>query len=102
MLCILSEAREKRWSVAEVFRIIQSSEKSTIHCLEALRETGLVASENPGNYRFSPRDQAMAELAVELAKTYRERRVSVIEFIYRKPTDPIQDFAEAFRLWKDK
>ena len=102
VLCLLSENPGKAFSAPEAFRSIQSSEKSVADCLEAFRGAGLVVSDTPGTYRFAPREQQQAQLVAELAKTYRERRVSVIECIYRKPPGLIQEFAEAFRLRKEK
>jgi hypothetical protein len=102
VLCLLQEDTVKSWSVGEVLHRVQSSEKSVAQCLEQFQAAGLVTAEAGGRHRFSPSGKELAETAAALVKTYRERRVRVIESIYAKPSDPIQDFADAFRLRKEK
>jgi hypothetical protein len=102
ILCILSEQHHKSWSVTAIFQQIQSSEKSILNCLAKFRDAGLVVLAEEGTYRFSPKDTGSFETVQAVAKAYRERRISVTEFIYKKPSDPIQDFARAFRLRKEK
>jgi DNA-binding IclR family transcriptional regulator len=102
ILCILSSRPTRGWTVAEVFRPIQSSEKSVTDCLENFRENDLMALEPDGRYRLAPKTLELAEFVSELAAAYRERRVAVIETIHGKSTDTIQDFANAFKLRKEK
>jgi hypothetical protein len=100
ILCVLSANTVKLWSVAEVFRQIQSSEASVLACLEEFREAALLKAEE-GGYRFAPASAELANCISELIKAYHERRVTIIELIYKKP-DTIQHFADAFRLRKEK
>lgn len=102
ILCLLSSSQGKSWSVAEVFRAIQSSEKSVGDCLEGFRKNDLLTSEPDRRYRVAPKTEQLAKLVSELATAYRERRVAVVEAIYGKPSDTIQDFANAFKLRKEK
>jgi hypothetical protein len=102
ILILLSENATKAWSVSEVFRQIQSSEKSVLHCLEEFRRAGLANLNAAGLYSFVLREGSLARIVPALAQAYRERRVSIIECIYKKPHDPIQNFADAFRLRKEK
>jgi hypothetical protein len=102
ILILLGENSTKAWSVSEVFRQIQSSEKSVLNCLEEFRRAGLANSNGAGLYNFLARDGPLAGTVPALAKAYRERRVSIIECIYEKPRNPIQNFADAFRLRKEK
>jgi hypothetical protein len=53
-------------------------------------------------YRYAPTQPALAESVRQLALLYGERRVSVIEQIYAKPADPLQSFADAFRIRKER
>jgi hypothetical protein len=102
VLRLLSENPAKWWTVPEVYRQIQSSEKSVGECLESFQSAGLLDYQPASGYLFSPRKSAETQRIAELVKAYHERRVSVIECIYRKPADAIQDFADAFRLRKEK
>jgi hypothetical protein len=102
ILCLLVENPDKTWRESEVFKRIQSSADSVRRNLEYFA-TGLFLSGNQQNgYGFAPINAELKHLAIELVKTYREKRVTVVESIYRGPTDPIRDFADAFRIRKDK
>jgi hypothetical protein len=97
----LAESREAITSHA-ILQRIQSSEKSILSCLKTLLKDGLLTTEKEERYRFSDQFPQLPGIASELGKAYRERHVTVIEMIYRKPSGPIQNFADAFRLRKDK
>lgn len=101
ILCLLAEAGEKLWTAEEVFRCIQSSQKSVSECLKKFTREGFLVEEK-GTFRFSPKQDTHKEFVLTLARAYRERRVTVVEMIYRKPEDSIQHFADAFRWRKDK
>ena len=98
----LGGAGSRSWSVEEVFRKIQSNEKSISECLEYFLKEGVAILENEERYRLSDKSPALALIASELQKAYREWQVTIIEMIYRKPPRQIQSFADAFRLRKDK
>jgi hypothetical protein len=102
VLCLLNSNRAKAWTVAEVLHEIQSSKESVSYCLRKFQNDGFVVSNDAGMFRFSPTTQGVADVVEELAETYRERRVTVVEMIYKRPSDPGQNFAEAFRFRKDK
>jgi hypothetical protein len=72
--------------------------------LTALAENGLLVSQvAPGQpaFRFSPRTPELEQAVTAVAQDYLLHRVSVIEFIYSRPSDTIRAFADAFRLRKD-
>jgi hypothetical protein len=102
ILCLLIADPSRSWTPAEVFRNIQSSERSVAACLARFCDQGLLVSETGPSYRFAPSSPGLAQTACDLAKAYHERRVSVIEAIYKKPADSIQDFLDAFKFRKDK
>lgn len=88
---------------AEVSRRLCTSIESAATRLVDLQQSKLLATigADPVKYRF---DSASTEapLVVDLEKVYKERRVSVISFIYSKPSDPLRAFSDAFRLRKDE
>ena len=102
VLRLLSAPPIRVWTVGEVFRQIKSSEKSITECLEDYLKAQLLVCESAGTYRFAPKDPALAGAVAELSAAYRERRVSVIELIYARPSDTLQDFSDAFRFRKEK
>jgi hypothetical protein len=102
ILCLMSSNPTKSWSISEVFHAIQSSETSVAACLRKFQHEGFLASKEDGIFCFSPATLAMAEMVRLLSVAYRERRVMIIEMIYKRPPDPVEDFSEAFRFRKDK
>ena len=102
ILCLLAKSPSKSWSEEEVFKYIQSSRDSVAANLRSFCANHILTFESQTGYRFSPEPGDRTRLAWELVKLYRERRVTVIEVIYKKRTDPIRDFAEAFRIRKEK
>lgn len=102
ILCLFVESPGKAWSDAEVYRCIQSSQNSVSEKLHYFAQEGILARDPEATYRLSSSSQELAQLALDLAKAFRERRVTVIDTIYRMPDQAIRQFADAFRLRKDK
>jgi hypothetical protein len=90
-------------SAAEVSRRLYTSEESAAGRLNELYQTKLlvITPGEPPKYRFNAASPDSARVS-ELEKIYKERRVSVISFIYSKPSDPLRAFSDAFRLRKDE
>lgn len=102
ILCLLVEDPSKSWSVAEVYRRIQSTERSVQEGLQYFVARDLLTADAAGIFRYSPKTAKLSASTSELVKAYRERRVAVIEMIYRKPLESVKHFADAFRLRKDQ
>lgn len=98
----LAEEPGRFWSVRQIFQKVQSSEKSIADCLNGFVAASVARKDDSGAYRLSDQVPGLDDLAAELKKAYRERRVTVIELIYQKPPPQIQSFADAFRLRKEK
>jgi DNA-binding transcriptional ArsR family regulator len=102
ILCLLAEGPAKVWSAAEVFTRIQSSQDSVGRHLQYFTEEQFLVRDETMGYRFAPENAELARATLELVKTYREKRVTVIAAIYQTPLDPIRNFADAFKIRKDK
>jgi hypothetical protein len=102
ILCLFSAEPGRIWMPGDVLRVIQSSEKSVTTALEYFRAIGLLQKEPGDGYRFAPEKPERTELVAELATAYRQRRLAVIESIHGRPSDAIKDFANAFKLRKQK
>jgi hypothetical protein len=102
ILALVSATPGKSWTVTEVFRAIQSSEQSVTASLEAFVKEGFLISETPSQYRYSPSTADLGGGLAELVQAYHDRRVTIVEAIYKKPADAVQDFADAFKLRKEK
>lgn len=97
-------SRDIELTAAEVSQQLYTSENSVAARLEELRVAKLLlATETvPLKYRFDSKNRESG-IVRDLEQVYRERRVSIISFIYSKPTptDPLRAFSDAFRLRKD-
>ena len=104
ILLLLSGNPHKWWSVATVYEVIKSSTASVAARLEELVARGVIRGEKGAEtrYQFSPEDQSLWRIVTELREAYKERPVKVVQAIYSKPPDAVQEFAKAFRLRKDK
>jgi hypothetical protein len=52
-------------------------------------------------YQFAPTNGDVWRIISELREAYKERSVKVVQAIYSKPPDAVQEFARAFRLRRD-
>lgn len=102
ILCLLAQEPGKAWTVADTYRRIQSTERSVQEGLQYFVARELLAADPNGAFRFLPKTAALNTSVLELVKAYRERRVAVIETIYKKPIESVQHFADAFRIRKDQ
>jgi hypothetical protein len=102
VLLLLSSHPERDWTGEAVFSQIQSSPASVTQRLQEFRDKGFFIQPSDHVFRYSPKTQSLANTVRALASAYKEKRVKVIELIYRKPVDAVQSFADAFKLRKDK
>ena len=102
ILCLLAGNPAKTWSEADVFKQIQSSPESVGRTLRRFATEGLFVQDSAAGYRFQPATPETGRLATDLAGFYKQHRVAIIEAIYRSPLDPVRQFADAFRIRKDK
>jgi hypothetical protein len=103
ILLLLSEAHERWFGPEDVFRIIRSNPSSIAHRLAGLRDDGLLAAEGePARFRFAPKSETLRAAVVALRQCYHDRRVRIIEAIFRPRPDPAQSFADAFKIKKEK
>jgi hypothetical protein len=108
VLTLLFNHRDRAWTATEVGNELRTNEWSADLQLQGLAARQLVRASTD----TPPRYQADARYAVEVAnvaRTYEERRVAIITLIYSRPddvadeaVDPVQAFADAFKLRKDK
>lgn len=83
ILCLLAGKPSVIWSEETVFQEIQSSRESVRQRLHAFHVEGFLSLEPGGGYRFNPRTRELEEGALDLAKLYPLRRVSILEKIYK-------------------
>jgi hypothetical protein len=103
ILLLLSGNPHKWWSAKSVYEVIKSSMQSVQDRLNEMVSRGILRMEtdNEVRFQFGPKDEAVWRITTELRDAYKERSVKVVQAIYSKPPDAVQEFARAFRLRKD-
>ena len=102
LLLLLHANAARSWSADEIARELRIEASAAQEQLDLLTSRGLLqlvdASARRFEYASSNADQnaTMTRLAAE----YANRRVTMISFIYSKPTDTLRSFADAFRLFR--
>ena len=99
ILAAMREFRDREWTAKAIYDTILSNEKSIASRLIQFAAVGLIVSTNNGSsYRYQPRDSALDAAVDATLRAYRERRVLVIETIFRPDSDAAKSFADAFRF----
>lgn len=103
ILLLLSGNPHKWWNAKSVYEVVKSSVQSVQDRLEEMVVRGILRkeTENEARFQFGPKDEAVWRITTELRDAYKERSVKVVQAIYSKPPDAVQEFARAFRLRKD-
>jgi hypothetical protein len=99
VLLLLRQHHQRDWTGEQVNDLIKSSVGSVQQRLADLEGRGLVRLQGEA-FRYDPSN--VHDGAVEeLASIYTERRFTVIELIFAKPTDKLRVFARAFSIRGD-
>lgn len=103
LLLLLQGQPDRVWTVSQVYEIIRSSQGSLQKGLESFVKEGFfveVEGTVPA-FRYAPRSEELRREVEQIAASYRLSRVRVIEAIFAPEIDPVQKFADAFKLRKD-
>jgi hypothetical protein len=102
MLLLLEREPDRQWTALDVSQSIYTVPASATMRLESLVAGGFLSSTGGSDprYQYAPASEELGRQVAGLAEAYRADRVAVIKFIFSKPPDPMQSFADAFRLRK--
>ena len=102
VLLLLRARTEREWTASEVALELRITEGSATARMEDLTASGLLVGDGgqPERYRYSPVSSDDVRSIAEVATAYSERKVSVITFIFTKPQNRVQGFADAFLFKK--
>lgn len=93
--------REKvDWEAPAVARELRLDVEQAAAILARMHRRGLLRAEG-ASFRFHPRHPAEAEAVAKLAELYPAYRVAIVALIYARPTGPVKDFSNAFRVRKE-
>lgn len=99
---LLALHREERaWQPAELARELRTDPTATESALRKFAEARILAVDDDG-YVHRPASPDLARAVDDLADVYARRRVRVIEFIYKRPSERVTTFADAFRLRRER
>ena len=102
-LLLLRSDRKGPWSCEAVAHRLYIDQKQTAELLTRLHANGFlsVAGEDPV-YRYQPATAQLQQMVDSLAELYGKHLVPITNLIHSKPKNRVQEFADAFRLRKDK
>jgi hypothetical protein len=100
ILLLLHRDPDRRWTAQEVSQAIYTVPASALMRLERLVAEGFATSSGEADptYVYEPRSDEMRRQVEALSEAFRKDRVAVIKLIFSRPPDPLQSFADAFRL----
>jgi hypothetical protein len=99
ILLLLRSQRTRNFQAAEVTAELRLGPESAPARLADMTARGfLAASGDPPRYRYDPENGETERLIDEVARSYAERRVTVITRIFSPRTDAARSFADAFKL----
>ncbi|MBA2404141.1 MAG: hypothetical protein H0V66_05170 [Bdellovibrionales bacterium] len=91
---------DKFWNNEELSKETRTNVSAVSRNLSQLLSRKLILKRDE-NYKYNPENQEINLQVQQFFMVYQERPVAVITFIYEKPRDVLQDFANAFKLKKD-
>lgn len=103
-LLIFRENPQQEWTADSLAKRLYINESQTTEILARLWSDGFVApSVNEAHsYRYEPSSPELGQMINRMAETYRKHLVPVANLIHSKAKPRVQEFADAFRLRKDK
>lgn len=103
-LLLLRSNLETLWSVVMLAKRLYITEEQTAKILDHLCLEGLLTNcsdEHPG-YRYQPKSLELQNSVDRVAEIYKKHLVPISNLIHSKPRARVKEFADAFRLRKDK
>jgi hypothetical protein len=101
VLVLLRENRSKEWTAEEVGKALSIVREVASMRLFLFSRGGLLGFRGGSEtvYWFEPKPD-LADLADELGEAWTSRRAAMLELVTGKPAEPVQSFADAFKLKK--
>lgn len=100
-ILLLRDDPQHEWSAEEAGQRLYVSRTVAAHILEDLGQRGFFA-QSGGGYRYAPESEDLAAAVDLLTATYSRHLRAVTLLIHSKPGASVRQFAEAFRLRKEK
>ena len=101
-LLLLLKRDARPWPRDEIVAALRASDLIVAQGLDALTAAGLVVADEAGSAAYRPSSPAAAALVDEAESFYARSPDAVRRLIVGAFADPLTDFADAFRLRKDR
>lgn len=102
-LLLFRSTPQQPWSCEAVANRLYVDQKQTTELLARLHADGFVMpAEEKERYRYQPATSQLQHMVDSLAELYRKHLVPITNLIHSKPKTRVQEFADAFRLRKDR
>jgi len=101
LLLYLRAHSDRTWDVKVLARELRASEPALRGSLGLFRAAGVVKEESDGSVRYAPTADHLDPLVRRISDIYGTFPLAISNEIYA-PESKLQDFADAFRLKKDK
>jgi hypothetical protein len=100
VLLLMRENKEKYWNAMEVSKELRSAPESVSKRLNKLYDRKLVEirSEYENTYKYCPQSELLDKAVELLAEAYKNKRFSVINLVFSRPTERLKTFSDAFRI----
>ena len=96
LLLLMKRDAGRAWSSDELIKELRSSDVVVGDALAQFQQTGLVAVEPDGGYRYRPVAAVLDQWAGEVETAYRQKPSAVIKLIFSSPDSKVQIFADSF------
>ena len=100
-ILLLRGERDRWWTALDAGRRLYVSTTVATHTLSVLSERGFLACDGE-RYRYEPREDDLDAVVDALSTSYSESLIAVTAAIHSKPSQSVRQFADAFRLRKEK
>jgi len=102
-LLIMSTEDRRAWTVDDIASRTYVTTASADAVLQSLQRRRLISADEQGNqFYFSPASDEERQIVLQTAIAYRAHLIPIATFIHKKAAPPVQEFARAFNLKKDK
>jgi len=100
-ILLLREGRGVSWTPEQAGRRLYVSTTAATHILSVLTERGLFVGDGE-SYRYAPARPELEDAVDQLAVAYAGQLVAVTQLIHAKPSASVREFADAFRIRRDR
>jgi len=102
LMLAMQAGPERRWTVEELRLELRATDTLISSLLDRFERLGLAMRLDDGTWCWRPAVPEVEQLARSVAEAYAVTPFGVIQAIAEAPEDRLRQFADAFRLQKDK